>query len=185
MNKVNIIILLIVLIVVLVCACIILFKYFNEKLFNVVNKLNGSEEEAYEKLKSKHEILTKMIKFVKTKYKVDSKIFEEIDKMQIEDLSSFKNEKILNKCYKEIIHIKEDNQKQKETKAFKELLTNYDENELHIVSLRTFHNKYTLVYNNLINKFPYNIISKLKKYSVRTLIEGKELSTNYNNDLEV
>ena len=67
MNKVNIIILLIVLVIVLVCACIILFKYFSEKLDNVVNKLNGSEEEAFEKLKNKHEILTKLIKFVKTK----------------------------------------------------------------------------------------------------------------------
>ena len=185
MNKVNIIILLIVLVIVLVCACIILFKYFSEKLDNVVNKLNGSEEEAFEKLKNKHEILTKLIKFVKTKYKIESKIFDNVDNMQIEDLSSYKNEKMLNKCYKEIIHIKEDNQKQKETKAFKELLTSYDENELHIVSLRTYHNKYTLIYNNLINKFPYNIISKFKKYTVRTLIEGKELSTNFNNDLEV
>ena len=37
--------------------------------------------------------------------------------MEITDLSSFKNEKVLNKCYREIIQIKEDNRKQKETKT--------------------------------------------------------------------
>ena len=185
MNKTNVIILVILLLVVIVGVCIVLFKYFGDKLTNVSNKLDSSEDEAFDKLKSKHEILTKMIKLVKTKYKVDSKIFDEINNMEITSLSSFNDEKVLNKCYKEIIHIKEDNLKQKETKAFKELLNDYDENELHILSLRTYHNKYTLVYNNLIKKFPYNIISKLKRYGIRTLIEGKELNNNFNNDLEV
>lgn len=185
MSKLNIIILIVVLVVVLICLCVILFKYNSDKLNNIIDKLNDSENEAFEKLKKKHEILTELIKYVVNKYKVESRIFEEVNSMEISDLSSFKNEKVLNKCYREIIQIKEDNSKQKETKALKELLNSYNENELHIVSLRTFHNKYTVVYNNLIKKFPYNIISKIKRYGIKTLIEGKELNTNYNNDLEV
>ena len=185
MSKLNIIILIVVLVVVFICLCIILFKYFSDKLSNIIDKLNDSENEAFEKLKNKHELLTKLIKNVESKYKIESKVFEDVNSMEITDLSSFKNEKVLNKCYREIIQIKEDNRKQKETKTLKELLSNYDENELHIISLRTFHNKYTLIYNNLIKKFPYNIISKIKGYGIKTLIEGKELNTNYNNDLEV
>ena len=61
----------------------------------------------------------------------------------------------------------------------------YDNNELKIISLRTFYNKYTLQYNNLIKKFPYNIISKFKKLKIKNIIEGKELDINFNNDLEV
>ena len=149
MSKLNIIILIVVLVVVFICLCIILFKYFSDKLSNIIDKLNDSENEAFEKLKSKHELLTKLIKNVESKYKIESKVFEDVNSMEITDLSSFKNEKVLNKCYREIIQIKEDNRKQKETKTLKELLSNYDENELHIISLRTFHNKYTLIYNSL------------------------------------
>ena len=126
-----------------------------------------------------------MIKIVETKYKVESKVFDETKEITIDSINSFKNEKTINKCYKEIIQVKEDNKKVRETKAFKELINDYDKNELRIISTRTYHNKYTLIYNNLIKKFPYNIISKCKKYKMKDLIEGKELSNNYNNDLEV
>ena len=68
-----------------------------------------------------------------------------------------------------------------------EILKNYIiiDNELLIISLRTYYNKYVLEYNNLIKKIPYNIIAKFKKYQLRTLLEGKELTTNFNNSLEV
>ena len=37
----------------------------------------------------------------------------------------------------------------------------------------------------MIKKFPYNIISKIRKLKIRNIIEGKELDVNFNNDLEV
>ncbi len=185
MTKSNIIILIISIIVVLIILCIILGSYLDEKIKNISNKLNDAEKEAIDKLNDKKEILIKLIEYTEKKYKIESKAFENVKKLNIDSLNSFKSEKVLNKCYKEIIHIKEDNPKQKETKNLKELLKQYDEIELHVISIRTYHNKYTLVYNNLIKKFPYNIISKIKKYNIATLIEGKELSNNFNNDLEV
>ena len=182
MTKSNLIILIIASLIILIVLIIILFKNFNEKLSNILNKLNESENEALEKLKIKQDITLKLIKFIETKYKVESKVFEDVKKLKIDSLNSFKSEKILNKCHKEILQIREDN---KETKNFKELLKSYDDNELHIIALRTYHNKYTLIYNNLIKKFPYNIVSKIKKYNLKTLIEGKEISNNFNNDLDV
>ena len=185
MTKPNIIILIIAVLLILIGLCIILYKSFNEKIEHIIDKLDDSEEEIVDKLKSKHDLIQKLIKHVQTKYKVESKIFEDVNKITIEDLSSFKDEKKLNKCYKEILQIKEDNNKVRETKAFKEMLTNYEENDINIISLRTFHNKYTLIYNNMLHKFPYNIISKIKRYKLKTLIDGKELDNNFNNDLEV
>ena len=64
-------------------------------------------------------------------------------------------------------------------------MNEYEDNELSLISLRTYYNSYTVIYNNLISKFPYNIISKCKKYGVKNLIEGKELEIDFNNDLEV
>ena len=122
---------------------------------------------------------------IEDKYKVESKIFEDVKKMKIDSIKSYKNEKILNKCYKEILQIKEDNKKTKEVRSFKDIINDYEDNELLIISLRTYYNKYVLEYNNLIKKIPYNIIAKFKKYQLRTLLEGKELTTNFNNSLEV
>ena len=94
------------------------------------------------------------------------------------------NENLFNKCYKEIIEIKEDNKKVREIKSFREVIDEYNSNELHLISLRTFHNKYTLEYNNLIKKTPYNIVSSIKHYKVKPLLEGNTLDEEIN-DLEV
>ena len=102
-----------------------------------------------------------------------------------ENFTYVKDEKKLIKCYEELVHVIEDNPKSKDLKTLKDYVKKYENNDLKIVSIRTYYNKYTLQYNNMIKKFPYNIISKIKKLKIRNIIEGKELDINFNNDLEV
>ena len=185
MNTLNIIALILVILIILISLITILFKCHNEKLESIVKNLDTTEKECFDKLKNKYDFIIRLINIIEDKYKVESKIFEDVKKMKIDSIKSYKNEKILNKCYKEILQIKEDNKKTKEVRSFKDIINDYEDNELLIISLRTYYNKYVLEYNNLIKKFPYNIISKLKKYQLKTLLEGKELTTNFNNSLEV
>ncbi len=119
-----------------------------------------------------------MINLIENKYKTHSRTFDDVRKIKMDELSTIKNEHLLNKCFKEILDIKEDNKKVRETKSFKEIIEEYNENELHIISLRTFYNKYVLEYNNIIKKIPYNIVSTLKKYKVKNLLEGKEIDSS-------
>lgn len=183
MKTLNIIALILFSLIILVTIISILFKYHNEKLMTIIKNLESSKNEYDEKLKNKYDLIIKIIKKVETKYKVESKVFE--DAKKTEGNINSKNEKIFTKCYSEIHQIIEDNPKVRETKAFKKDLSDYDNNELHILSLRTFHNKYVLIYNNMVKKFPYNIIFKVRKYKLETLIEGKEIDESFNNDLEV
>ena len=184
MTKLNVILIIINTIIILGILFRMLYKNNSEKLNHTKEKLNDSEQECLEKYKQKYDLILQLIEYTEKKYKIDSKVFEDAKEIKIESLDSFKNEKILNKCYKEILQIKEDHTKVRETKAFKELIKQYNENELNIISLRTYHNKYTLVFNDMIKKFPYNIISKIKKYNINELIEGQEINV-FNNDLEV
>ena len=185
MTKTNVIICIIFILILLVILSIILYRFKGDKLVNLKNKLDNTEEDYLSKLKVKKDVLLSLIDIVETKYKVDSKVFDEVKKIDFDNDQAYDSEKLLNKCYQEIIHIIEDHSKVKQTKALKEILKKYDETELYIISIRTFHNKYTLIYNNVIKKFPYNIISKIKRFKIKSLIEGKELDNNYNNDLEV
>lgn len=185
MKTLNIIALILVVLIVLVTLMIILFKYFIEKLNNINNLLVDTEKECIDELKRKNEIIEKMIKVASSKFKCESIAFDEVKDLEIDSLDSFKEEKKLNKCYEEILHVVEDNPKSKDIKTLKDYIKKYDNNELKIISLRTFYNKYALQYNNLIKKFPYNIISKFKKLKIKNIIEGKELDINFNNDLEV
>lgn len=185
MKTLNIIALILVILIVLITLIIILFKYHIEKLNYIKELLDDSEKECIDELKRKNEIISKMIKVATSKFKCESTAFDEVKDLEIDSLDSFKDEKKLIKCYEELLHVIEDNSKSKDIKTLKDYVKKYDNNDLKIVSLRTYYNKYTLQYNDMIKKFPYNIISKIKKLKIRNIIEGTELDINFNNDLEV
>lgn len=185
MKTLNIIVLILVVLIILVLLFKILFKYFNEKLSHAKEKLDDAASDCFEKLNVKYDLLLKLIEFIEEKYKIESKTFDNVKKLKIDSLDTFKEEKLLNKCFDEIVQANEDNKKSKDLKAYTSNMEKYESNELHIISLRTYYNRYTLEFNNLIKKFPYSIVAKLKGYKIRTLIEGVELDNNFNNDLEV
>ena len=185
MNKLNVILIIIDMIIIIGSLSYIMYKVNNEKLNHNKNKLIDSEGECLKAYKKKYDLLMKIIEITQNKYKIESKAFDDAKELDITSLDSFKNEKLLNKCFKEVLQIREDNAKVRETKAYNEMINNYNKNEILLVSLRSYHNKYTLLFNNMIKKFPYNIISKIKKYNINSLIEGNELDNNFNNNLEV
>ncbi len=184
MKTVYIITLILIIITIILAFIILFYKYFKEKISDLFKKLNDTEEEYINRFNNKFDIINRFINEITNKYKTESKVFDSVKNIEDIDIS-LKNEKLLNKCYKELVQIKEDKQKTREIKVFRELMNEYEENELSLISLRTYYNSYTVIYNNLIAKFPYNLIAKFKKYKVKSLIEGKELEIDFNNDLEV
>lgn len=185
MNEMDIICLFIFLLFIIISIAIVIVKNCYERI-KVFNKnLLITKDDFNEKIFNKYDLIKKFIKSIKEKYKVDIKLFEEVNDLDENDLLSLKNEKLLNSCYKELVHIKEDNQKNKELKVFKDIISNYENNELYILSLRTYYNKHILKYNNLIKKFPYNLIAKMKKCSSLSILDGKELEEEITDNLEV
>ncbi len=175
MTKLNIIILILSIVIFLIVALYIVFKTYNDKIKDLLKRIEDTEKTCFERIKDKYNIIIRAINLVENKLKIESKTFDEFRKLKLDSSNYFKNEKKLNKCYEEILDIKEDNPKSKSLRTFKEIINDYDENELHIISLRTYYNKYTMIYNNLLKKFPYNVISKLKRYKLKLLFEGKEI----------
>lgn len=175
MNKTNIILLIICSIIILALLLILLYRYYNDKINELLKKINKSEKQELNKLKEKQNILTRAINLIENKLDIKSKTFDNVRKLKIDSLTTFKDEEILNKCFDEILEIKEDNSKSKKLKTLDEIINNYYENELHVISLRSYYNKYTMKYNCLIKKFPYNIIAKIKKYKLKLLLEGLEI----------
>ena len=175
MNKTNIILLITCSIIILVLLLLLLYRYYNDKINELLKKINKSEKQELNKLKEKQNILIRAINLIENKSDIKSKTFDDVRKLKIDSLTTFKDEEILNKCFNEILDIKEDNSKSKKLKTLNEIINDYNENELHVISLRSYYNKYTMKYNYLIKKLPYNIIAKIKKYKLKLLLEGLEI----------
>ena len=185
MKILGVLALILVVLIVFIALLLVIYKHYNSKLEYLNEKLNDAKDEFLDMFKDKYELIIRFIEEVENKYKIESKTFDEIKEIDSEKVSSLKNELLLNKCYKELLQIKEDNQKNKEIKAFREIIDKYEDNELHIISLRTFYNKYAVKFNNLIKKFPYSIVSSINKYATISLLEGKEIDSDFINDMEV
>ena len=175
MNKTNIILLITCSIIILVLLLLLLYRYYNDKINELLKKINKSEKQELNKLKEKQNILIRAINLIENKLDIKSKTFDDVRKLKIDSLTTFKDEEILNKCFNEILDIKEHNSKSKKLKTLDEIINDYNENELHVISLRSYYNKYTMKYNCLIKKLPYNIIAKIKKYKLKLLLEGLEI----------
>ena len=110
MKTFNVIELIFTFIITMVLLTKILFKYYNEKINNLKYKLDNSEDDYIDKMKEKHNIVIKLIELVENKYKINIKLFDEVKEMDINEISNI-NDSLLDKCYSEILQIKEDNQK--------------------------------------------------------------------------
>lgn len=182
MKTLGIIALILVVLIVFIALLVVIYKNYNSRLLALSEKLNDAKNEYNEAFKEKFELIIKFITQIENKYKVENKTFDDVKELDKDNLN---DEKLLNKCYKELLQIKEDNQKTKELKMFREIIDSYDDNELQIISLRTFYNKYAVKYNSLIKKIPYSIVSVIGKYKTVTLLEGKEIDSDFINDMEV
>ena len=185
MKTLGVIALILVVLIVFFALLVIIYKNYNGRLLNILEKLQDATNEFNDKCKDKYEIVEKFIQNIESKYKIESNTFEEVRNINMDEITSLESENILNKCYKELLQIKEDNQKHKELKIFREIIDDFEENELHIISLRTFYNKYAIKFNSLIKKFPYSIVCSIAKYEVATILEGKEIDSEFINDMEV
>ena len=124
-------------------------KHFNGKVCRVIFRINDARESLDSKIKAKYNLLIDMINYSELNFNVKSKTFIQIKKLS--GHFDFNNDKLFNKGYNEIIKIVEDNESANEVKKLKSYLKKYEDNELHIISLRTYYNKYALIYNNIID----------------------------------
>ena len=106
MNKTIIILLITCSIIILVLLLLLLYRYYNDKINELLKKINKSEKQELNKLKEKQNILIRAINLIENKLDIKSKTFDDVRKLKIDSLTTFKDEEILNKCFNEILDIK-------------------------------------------------------------------------------
>lgn len=169
-------IIIIILFSLLLCAFIgfIIFKSFCYKISRVQFKIDDANNSINDKLIIKYNLIKEMIDFCNKKLNIESKTFNSVKKIKDNSIK-MNDDKLLNNVYSEIVNIIDDNNK-KEIGELNNLIKKYEENELHIISLRTYYNKNVIMYNSLFRNFPFSVIQKVKGYKIYLLFEGEELS---------
>lgn len=181
MSEVNYIILLIPLFILIISLFSIFLLAKHNQLTNLLYKLDYSNQLIEKNLETKYNLIVRSINIIERKIKIVSKNFEEIKKINIKKLDAIELDKVLSVSNNEIIEIHIDYTKLSNVKSFNEIIEDLKSNELNLISLRTYYNKNVAEYNNLLQNFPNNIITKFKKLKLKTFYEGKELEEHKTN----
>jgi LemA protein len=162
-------------IVLLVCMIFLITMIKNNALIDLLYRIDEANKLIDASIRKKYDDLIRIVNIIEKKIKINSKKINEIKKINIDGFDKIEIDNILEEVYKEIKEISSDYSKLNSTKSFNGLLEDLNNNEIHLISLRTFYNKNVAEYNNKLKTFPSNIIAKLKKYNFKVFYEGKEL----------
>ena len=158
-----------------ICLVLIFFVSKSERIVNLAYKFNMCEKEINVFLNNKEELILRVIGIIGRQLNTEFKVFESVKNIKASKINNYDRDKLLSEAFLNIEKIYLDNPELKDIKSFDGIIK--------LVSLRTLYNKCSSEFNSIYNKFPYSIICKIKKMSVRTLYEGKELGEEIDKEL--
>lgn len=172
-------------IVIVGCLLGIFFITKSENVLSLAYKTGLCENDINDKLKEKEDFTLRTINIINRQINLDIKIFEEVKNLKVNKLNNYDKDKLLCDVYIEIDKIYNDNPNLKEVKSFEGLIKDIERLEVELIGLRTLYNKWASEFNNLYNRFPYNLICKIKKLGIKSLYDGKELKVESEKELNI
>ena len=138
-------------------------------------KINEAESIIDELLRKKYDLLNLIRDVIIDETKVSDKAFEEYKKIKDMNISSFDFERKLTEYNTLINKIKNDYDVLDDDTRFKNYYDDiYVINEK-LEAAKSFYNKYTSVINNIIRKFPSNLIAYIHHIKVQAFFDGKDM----------
>lgn len=148
-------------------------------------KINEAESVIDELLRKKFDLLTTLKKIIIDSTDVDKKIFNDLDNLQDQNISSFDLERKLTILNTLIEQIRLDYQKLDEEEIFNNTYEDIFKLNERLEATKSFYNKYTSLLNKLIKKFPSNILAKIHHIEVQTYFDGKDLFDDKKEDFKL
>ena len=161
-------------IIIIVTIILLIYTHIYNNIKTQILKINSVESEIDESLRTKYDLLIKIISEIKQVDKDDKK-FADVEKIKDEDLSSFEFERKLTDIESQIYTIRNDNTKLIKNNTFNDLW--YEINSLNskIKAEEKYYNENTTIYNSLVTKFPSKIVAIILKLKEKRYFDGKNM----------
>ncbi|MEG2457928.1 MAG: LemA family protein [Bacilli bacterium] len=162
-------------IIFLVCIVSIFFLSKYHAIISILYKVNLADKKMNDSLSAKSDLIIRCIGIIERQLKIESKTFTDTKKLKGQSMSNIDRDELLEQSYLEIMQINEDYNELDKVKSFPGIIEDLNEIEANIISLRTYYNKYTAIYNNYIAKFPNNLVALIKKLKKKNFYENTQL----------
>ena len=169
MNTVSIILLIIIIISII--ALIYVITYNN--LVNYKIKIEKAEGIIDENLRQKYDLIAKLNIAIKKVVTKKDYLKEYID-LKNKRISNYELDRKLTEAMNIILEVKNDHS-ELDTKEFNKDLKEIERINETLISCKTYYNKNTTELNQIIRKFPSNIIAKIHHYKIKPFFDGKNM----------
>lgn len=166
----------ILILLIIICLLVITYIYYYNSLQDYKTKIDEAESMIDEALRSKYDLLLKLENLVKANV-TDTKInFKNLNELKNESISNFQLERKLIDTHLLITKIQDDFPALEEIKEYRDYTNDIRVMDERINAAKKFYNKYTSKSNELVRKFPSNIIAKFHHISIRNFFDNKDMN---------
>ncbi len=169
MNTVSIILLIIIIISIIALVYVITYN----NLVNYKIKIEKAEGIIDENLRQKYDLIAKLNIAIKKVVTKKDYLKEYID-LKDKRISNYELDRKLTEAMNIILEVKNDHS-ELDTKEFNKDLKEIERINETLISCKTYYNKNTTELNQIIRKFPSNIIAKIHHYKIKPFFDGKNM----------
>ena len=174
------------LIVIIICGLLgILYIYYYNKLQEYKLRIDQAESIIDDSLREKYDYITSCRDIIKNKVKKAKISFKDIDTLKTINISNFDLDRRLNDYIGIINNVKEDYKILKDNEEVNELLEKIKDNDEKITAAKTYYNNSITGSNELVRKFPSNVVARLHKMDIKPFFDGKDMNDSVIEDFKL
>jgi LemA protein len=171
-------------ILIIICLMVIIYAYDYNKLQDCKLKTDQAENIIDEALRKKYDLIMVVKDIIISNVKDEKINFKDLNDLKEKDISNYDLDRKLNEYLQLINKVKEDYPKLLDNEEF---LNNYNQIKRcdeEITAAKKFYNTYIGQSNELVRKFPSNIIAKFHNITIKNFFDGKDMNDNDFNDFK-
>lgn len=175
---------LLVLLIIFCLGAIMYIIYYN-KLQDCKLKIDESESIIDENLRNKYDLLINISNIINGVIK-DSKVsFDELNKLKKEELSNYDLDRKLNEFVILMNTINNDYKELDDNKDYIDNINKLKRIDEELIAAKKFYNTYIGDSNELVRKFPSNIVAKFHNISIKNFFDGKDMNDEIIKDFKL
>ena len=156
-----------------------LLAIFYVAIYNKIQVLNIRVNEAEtiidEELRKKYDLILQSEAIIKKTTKKEITLFQELKELKSKDISTFDFERKCVEGYNLIKQIQSDYENLDKNDEFLKIVNSIMDSNEKLEAAKSFYNKYTSKLNEVIKKFPSNIVALIHQVKVKTYFDGKNM----------
>ncbi len=171
--------------IIIIGAVGILYVYQYNQLQHSKTKIDHAECLIDEALREKYDLLLKADKLIQSELNNDKTFFKGLDKIKSENISNFDLDRKLTEFIRLLEQIKLDYPDLTNNKGFKEIINENKKNDEKLQAAKSYYNKYTSELNDLIRKFPSNVVARMHGIEIKSFFDGKNMEDEIIDDFKL